>query len=262
MNPRKSFSNLEVIYQNLPPVPCISCGLCCVSPHVTLLEFVYLLDGLLNSWPAEKLIALVAMPATLEKRYPGNLKCPCQEEKGLCGIYQHRPLMCRLEGLPVLDRMGIRKKQICPYITEEEMKVEVLPEDIDRWVAETFGLSTKYYNIYAEPYWLSALNLECWLAVALDPKILQGPVLNIRKMVQNSFDLDFLAVNYEDTTQFSEKLDAIDLFFEQAEKQRNPREAIGTILHILNDFPATGSYYLEEGKRYLSLMHKVLQDNL
>ncbi len=34
------------IYNQIPKVSCLACGECCVTPHVTLIEFCYMMDFL------------------------------------------------------------------------------------------------------------------------------------------------------------------------------------------------------------------------
>lgn len=260
MTVRDAFSDLEAIYADLPDVPCVACGLCCVTPHITFVEFAHLLDGMLGEWTEEEAIRFVARPMEPERRYPGNHKCGVQsEEKGLCSLYEHRPLMCRLEGMPILDRMAIREVQICPYITEAEMPRTVTEAEVDRRVREVFDLAKRFYPVYEEPYWLTALNVETWLALVLDPDITQRPVLAVRRQLRESFDLDFLEPHYVDRTGLARQLDLIDCFFEEAEVKRRPRYAVRALQRILNEFPATGSYWQEEGRRYLDLMRKVLR---
>lgn len=254
-----AFPELQRLYAEMPKVPCVACGLCCVSPHITLLEFAYLFEGMLASWPPERLRAYVTDPPVPEKRYPGNLQCRVQEEKGLCSLYDWRPLMCRLEGTPTLDRMGIREAQLCPYISEQDMAVQVAPEQVDRWVEAVFALNNRYYNTYEEPYWLSALTPSSWLAVALDPAITQAPVLAIRALLQEAFSFADLAPAYRDVTGLAQQLDLIDAFFAAAEG-KEPRRALRTIRKILFDFPTTGCYYQDEGRKYFELMRTIVRE--
>jgi Fe-S-cluster containining protein len=255
---RAAFPDLESLYGGLPSMPCISCGLCCVTPHMTLLEFACLLKGMLAEWPRERLVALVSEPMEPEGRYPGNFKCRVQDGRGLCALHRWRPLICRLEGFPVLNRMGIRDHEICPYITDDQLDVEVKDTDIDRWVAHAFRLSNRFYPVYEEPYWLSSLTPECWMAVALDETIGQEPIMRVQAMIREAFDLDFLEPHYRDITRIAEQFDMVDRFFEEAEKKR-PRKAVKILRAILHDFPRTGSYYQSEGLKYFNLMKEIVR---
>ncbi|MHC4887610.1 MAG: YkgJ family cysteine cluster protein [Planctomycetota bacterium] len=257
-NLRTGYPALEAIDAVLPPMPCIACGLCCVSPHITLVEFIRLIDSALTDWPPERLIQWVSTPPELERRYPGNFKCRVQTEKGLCDRHEARPLICRLEGFPVLDRIGMRESHICPYITEEDLEVPVGESDIDRWIADTFTVTNQFYPTYEEPYWLSSLLPECWFAVALDETIKQPFFVWIREMIRSTLDLDFLVPHYENYTRLGDKLGRIDQFFEYAEAKR-PRKAVQAIRRVLYDFPFTGTYYQAEGKKYFHLMRDIVQ---
>ena len=261
MKLREAFPDLEALFTELPDVPCIACGLCCVTPHLTLAEFAYLLEGLLTQWSREELIDFVTRPMEPEGRYPGNAKCRLQaKEKGCCRLYTHRPLMCRLEGLPVLDRMGIRSIEICPYIDERQMSRRVEADEVDTWVQQAFDISGRFYRVYEEPYWMTALNVETWLALLLDPRIEQRPVLAVRSQLLDCFDVAFLAPHYVDRTGFARQLNLIDCFFEEAEVRRRPRLAVEALRRILGEFPNTGSYWQEEGRRYLEFMEEVIRN--
>ncbi|MHC4884174.1 MAG: YkgJ family cysteine cluster protein [Planctomycetota bacterium] len=257
-NLRSAYPALEETFTSLPPMPCIACGLCCVSPHITLVEFIYLMDSVLKDWPQERIIELVSTPPEMEPRYPGNFKCRMQTEKGLCDRHEARPLICRLEGFPVLDRIGMRESHICPYIAEEDLEVPVAEADIDRWIGNTFALTNQFYPTYEEPYWLSSLLPECWFAVALDEEIHQPFFVSIRTMIRETLDLDFLVPHYENYTELRQKLGRIDQFFEYAEAKR-PRKAVQAIRRVLYDFPYTGTYYQAEGKKYFHLMRDIVR---
>jgi Fe-S-cluster containining protein len=227
---------------------------------MTLLEFAWLLNNMLEKWEKGEIIAFVAEEPAPEPRYEGNHVCRIQSEKSLCGLHEFRPMICRLEGLPILNNMGVRDYIICPYILDEQMKTDVKPVEIDEWVTETFKLSSEFYPVYEEPYWLSALNIECWFSVVLDRKISQPSVLKLRDIIRESFDLDFLTEHYNDITQLSRKLDLIDSFFLEAETIKNPRKAISILKDIQNKFPITGSYYYDEADQYLKLMRKITRE--
>lgn len=260
MDLQQTFRQLESLYDELPEAPCVACGLCCVSPHMTFLEFAHLLQGMLTNWPPQRLHDLVHAAPGPEKRYPGNYVCRVQGEKGLCELYPWRSLMCRLEGFPVLDRMGIREVQICPYITDEQVETRLTPAQVDAWVQRLYALDAPWNRAVDEPYWLTGLNLECWLAVALDEKITQLPVRALRNHLRAHFDLDPFAASYVDTTRLADKLELIDRFFQEAHEFRRPRRAVALLNRILGDFPRTGTHFQAEGRQYLELMRAIVRD--
>ena len=254
-----AFPELEAMYAALPEIPCNGCGLCCVTPEMTLVEFAYLATHMVRTWTPERCIAFLQAPMEKEPRYPGNFICRGQNEKNLCEPYAARPLICRIEGAPVLDRMGIRTFRNCPYITEEDMPEVLEPYHVDALLQAAFNLSSHFYGVYEEPYWLCALNLECWFAVALDPKITQPQVLAIRRLIRESVPMDFLVPHYRDKTELAKKLTLIELFFDEAEHRR-PKQALRAIKRVLHDFPKTGAYYQNEAQKYTVLMQKIIRN--
>jgi Fe-S-cluster containining protein len=74
--------------------------------HHTLLELLYLRSGL-AAWPVERLerIALKAreadreMASQMQRGQAVRVMCPLNEE-GRCLLYAHRPMICRLHGIP------------------------------------------------------------------------------------------------------------------------------------------------------------------
>ncbi len=108
-----AFPDLEALYQALPPVPCEGCGSCCVTPHLTLVEFAYLLRHLENNFSQAEMITLLQAPMVPAARFPGNFLCALQGPDGLCRVYPARSLSCRAEGLPVIDSMSGREAPAC-----------------------------------------------------------------------------------------------------------------------------------------------------
>lgn len=247
---------LEAVYAELPDVPCVGCGLCCVTPQMTFIEFVRLAEAMLDRWPETNLIRMVSEDLAPVERYAGNFTCRVQTGRGKCALHEHRPLACRLEGLPAMDRIGIRKEIICPYITDEQMETVVTGDDIARWVKEVIDLNRPYHTVYDEPYFLTGLGAECWFAVAFDPDIDQPLFLDIRARLREALDMEHLEKNYRDTTGLAAQLKDIDRFFEEAAEKR-PARALKTVRRVLEGYPRTGGYFREEAKEYLRLMKRL-----
>lgn len=82
---------------------------CCDSYflHHTYSEWAYLWQGL-RELPAEKREAISRRAENyvqqsreqLARRERPQIKCPLLNEKGLCGLYRHRLLVCRMHGIP------------------------------------------------------------------------------------------------------------------------------------------------------------------
>jgi len=255
----ETLADVERLYESVPQATCRSCGLCCVTPTITLAEFMRLLQGMLEDWPRERLHAFLGGEMVRSTFYFGNHACRIQEE-GLCSLYPHRPLICRLEGMPVLETLGMREERICPYDDGEPRGGPVTRPQIDSWVGRIYEYSERFYNLHEEPYWIDSLNVECWFAVALDERISQPPILRLRGILNEGFDLDGLAEHYADRTRLKEKLDLIDRFMRMTEGHR-PRKALKLLERILYDFPRTGSHFYKQGYRYRDLLRAILRSD-
>ena len=115
----------------LGEVPCtLGCTSCCIGPFpITLLDVQTLREGLASLQPEHRhRIEQRAIKQTtaMEISFPQLTKsdliddwpdqeidrlatefhhhpCPALEENGRCGVYQHRPLVCRSMGIPTED---------------------------------------------------------------------------------------------------------------------------------------------------------------
>lgn len=240
-------SDLEALYAELPDVPCIACGTCCVTPHITAVELAYLLSGLGKDPAALK--ALVAGKMVKSERYQGNFLCRAQDDAGRCTVHPFRPLACRLEGMPILDEMGMRDEPVCEHIRPGDME-EVTREQIEGWIQAAFDLSAQVHPVSEEPWFVNGLNLECWWAVLFDPEITQPFFLQIRTTFREAYDLEDVAQSYTDRTGFARKLALIETYFEMIEAKR-PDKAFRLMRQVLQEFPRTGSHYALEGRTYL-----------
>ncbi len=81
---------------------------CCLTRfyHHTLLEYLYLIDGLrqldATTWQAvrRQAVTVDAQMARAERRGESSrIMCPLNEN-GRCLVYPHRPMICRLHGIP------------------------------------------------------------------------------------------------------------------------------------------------------------------
>ena len=73
--------------------------------HHTLLEYVYLMDGFDRLDSGQKKIIgnrageVIRIHRNADGNYPVHAMCPLNTS-GLCGVYDRRPMICRLHGLP------------------------------------------------------------------------------------------------------------------------------------------------------------------
>jgi len=81
---------------------------CCMTrfDHHTLLEFLYLREGLarlpsgLRETLRQRALAVMEQAADLQRRRKAvRVMCPLNED-GRCILYAHRPMICRLHGIP------------------------------------------------------------------------------------------------------------------------------------------------------------------
>ena len=74
-NINQLLKQLNLIYEKLPPVPCFACGKCCVSPTITFIEFIYLLDGICEDLSMESIQKFLFHPSIFHTEHEGNLTC-------------------------------------------------------------------------------------------------------------------------------------------------------------------------------------------
>ncbi|MDD5757449.1 MAG: hypothetical protein PHI06_00035 [Desulfobulbaceae bacterium] len=106
------YAEMEEAYSKVATLLDFSCQQCpdncCDSyfQHHTYIEWAYLWQGLL-SLPSERLNeyqgrarkAILGYQEAMDKNERPLIMCPVNDN-GLCGLYQHRLLICRLHGVP------------------------------------------------------------------------------------------------------------------------------------------------------------------
>src|SRR3990172_6474656 len=102
-----TFNGLEELYAEVPGVPCTGCGHCCVTPTVTLVEFVHLMKHVISQFNPEEVARLLTQKMKPHERFEGNYQCKFLSPLGKCTVHPGRPLACRLHGLPVLEELDI-----------------------------------------------------------------------------------------------------------------------------------------------------------
>ncbi len=149
----------DEIYQNVPEMSCAACGQCCVSPHMTLIEFCYLMTSLREK--PDQLLQILSRMVPAHPEYHGNLLCRFQTQDNHCGVYEQRALVCRLHGHPVLKRLGLQYHVHCT--SGERSTPEFTPDEVYGLMDRLTELNQGYYSYYSPPYWVSGLNTEAWL---------------------------------------------------------------------------------------------------
>ena len=237
----------EEIYDKVPEVGCRACGHCCVSPHVTLVEFCYAFKSFFDNNPEKNQIITDIVP--IHEGFKGSLHCRFQKNDGKCGVYTHRPLVCRLHGHQALSDLGFKYQVPCPDSREPE---SILSKDsINTFLEQLSSLNQRFYLHYTQPYWLSALNIECWLTILFGQwqlayfQSLKG--LMVREFGESVLELAHL---YHQKVRLKEKLDLIDAGQSEFQLGRK-KEAQVIFKKIQSDFPETGAYYYFEAEMCL-----------
>ncbi len=120
------YADMDAAYRDAAAAVGLSCAgcaeNCCYSffQHHTLVEWLYLHEGL-GALPAERRAGyerrageyVAAAREALSRGETPRLMCPVNDD-GLCGLYAHRLMICRLHGVPnVLLGGGVREFPGC-----------------------------------------------------------------------------------------------------------------------------------------------------
>lgn len=250
------FRQIEEVYAKCPEVPCVKCGRCCSSPHLSFAEFAYFLEKTLANVEQEKIIQMVTAPVIPSSLLEGHVDCPALENN-LCIVDGGKGISCRYIGIPELSTGYGLDEPLCKNITADDMSEQVTVEKMEEALDTIALLNANIYSYLSEPYFLDALNIQCWFAVCLDKDITQNLFVQLRELLRGRFDLDFLDEHYKNTTQLKEKLDMVDLFFELNEQQK-AQEALACMEQIRDGFPNTGAYYVSQSRIYIDFMNSLL----
>jgi len=245
------FKELEGLYSKIPGVPCTGCGNCCVTPSVTLVEFVYLMRSLIETRPTEEITELLSRKMDPHPKFAGNHKCRFLSPIGKCTVHPSRPLPCRLHGLPVLEELKLEG-----MVTYTEMDTTQCPtvafDTLKSWLNEITDLNQEIYPIN-EPYWLTGLNIESWLAVYFDDSIDGGIFVPIKKFMIENFDFGFAKSSYRDRTHLKEKLDKIEILY-QLQGVADPETVKKLLNSLISDYPRAGTFFIAEAKNILGFL--------
>jgi Fe-S-cluster containining protein len=251
------FRELQTLYDSFPGVPCIlGCGLCCATPSVTILEFIYLFKNLTAQVPRETIISWLDQDMNPHPWGGGNFLCRFQspDKDRKCLVHSYRPAACRLFGLPVLNELQIENLEKCPVMDPRECPAVPLPE-LKGWLAAVENLNRDFPDYYCEPHWILGLNLECWLSVYFHPLLDQGVFGRLKKILHREIDLSFFAPQFKDQTGLKEKTDKISLFYSLYAHGdlTGCRELLNSIIH---EYPLTGTYFVQEGTGLLEIINE------
>lgn len=249
---------LTVLYQDLPPVSCTSCGKCCVSPHITFVEAMHLFTWLFETKDKEAL-EILFNAETVEQRHAFNFKCRFEDSQTkLCGVHPVRGFICRVFGYPVLDRMGIENMDNC-----READRPVIPNvrlsRMHGWLDRLAWLNrAHFWDFNRAPYHISGLNIETWLDIAVSDY--GRPPFDLYHARLNRLSFSKLSLTFSDRTHLSTRLAKIDLFH-QARRFDHKILALQLLENLLTSESMTGTFFRFEARRYYSNLKESLSSN-
>lgn len=250
----KAIAELNEIYARCPDIKCSKCGKCCLSPHLSLVEFLKLLDEMMHVFTKDELCTLVATQPNMAEGLQGHILCPMLSDNNECKVYNGRPISCRLEGAGVMNTILGREKSLCPEGTRTaEEEAELKPDEVEEFLNDATLANSQLVLAFDEPYFLDSLNIPCWFALILDPSITQPLFLELREIIMQRHDLSFLAEHYVNHTHLNDKLDMIDRFFKLNDENK-AREALECMQMIFDGFPLTGAYYKAQSQVFIQFM--------
>ena len=244
---------IETLYKQLPEVACKGCGQCCVSPTCTLAEFIYLMNKSIQCLPPEILENFILSEAVIHDEHEGNLVCSLLAET-TCLAHDWRTGACRLFGIPSLGSLGISDLVSC-YNHIEVISGRNDKNFIQQWLEKVASLNEKLYSFGKPPYFVYGFNLECWLDMYFDDLLTVDVFSDMRKIMQQHFDLSKFKPRYLLKTGLKEKVDKVSLL--SLLLGSNDEESLREVLvSIRDDYPLTGTYFIKEAQAYLDELRK------
>jgi Fe-S-cluster containining protein len=239
-------SILKASYDSLPSLHCGDCwGECCVSPTVTVAEFIYMMKF------AQKEFSLLRFTEFLEqdiREHPvhlGNAHCRFQhKENGNCQVYPGRGMACRLHGHEALRAFETEEMVFCDKKPDHDLKLnhKTLEDKLEtlRELNGEFGLA------FEAPYYLVSLNIESWIDLVYLPEINTNrpDLLQLKNTIINHCELPTIP-NKRALTTLSGHLNQIDKVYKALNSQ-DWKTALLTLKSTHLDYPSTGSFFLEE----------------
>ncbi len=244
----------DEVYRKIPEISCQACGQCCVSPHMTMIEFCYMVTFLRDK--PDYLTYIISRMVPNHSYYPNLLTCRFQTPDNLCSIYPNRPLACRLHGHPVMSNVNEQYRIYCQKARPIDRQVSM--DEVHCMLDRIAELNQGYYSYYTPPYWISGLNTESWLTV-LFTEIPKHVFRLLRKIMSRELDIQHIPTMFNQPVHLQDKLVLIDRF--QSEFSCGNYQVLGALLEeIQHHFPETGAYYFFEAEMYrMALEEKKVQ---
>jgi hypothetical protein len=241
-------NEVAALYNELPSLRCRQCGSCCVSPSCTLAEYIYCMDYALSHIPKEQLRTMIHRPPLLHPEYEGNMQCVFLHDSTCC-IHPGRTGACRLFGVPSLSEFNIKDFVQCRHSVE----IASGNADIDfirSWLDRLTELNKTLYPFDTSPYYVKGFPLECWHDIYSDELCSVDVFATIRECMHSYLDLSEIMKGYEQKTGIKEKIDKVTLVISMLDTP-DPQLLEPLLLSIVNDYPFTSNYYVDEAQSYL-----------
>lgn len=248
------FEALTQAYNTLPPLQCGECwGECCVSPTMTAIEFIYMMLGAQETQTQEQLSKFLFAPVQEHLFYSGNAHCRYQDrETGRCQNYQHRAMACRLHGHEALRAYQREELEFCDKKPDHFLKLK--KDGLDERL-ELIRLYNEQLQIpYGEPWYFCSLNLESWLDFYYSPRLSEN-----RPELKHIYDTlhEMVQLPGQDQrpmlTTLEGHLNTVETLY-MAIEQGDGDLVLNCLNSIIQDFPSTGSYYMDEAQQLKDIL--------
>jgi len=238
------------LLNSVPGLDCTGCwGDCCVSPTMTLVEFIYMMESGKEIFGEPTFKNFLEKPRIEHKIYVGNSHCRFQDlDDGKCLIYPGRALACRLHGHDALRAFESKEMVFCDRNPDKDQS---LTQDLlNSMIHSVRELADQIEIAYEEPYFMLSLNLECWIDFYYNESISvhRNPLKYMYDYLHENLRLPELEKPTRHTT-LSGKLNTIDKLFD-AINSGDGYTMITLLNALISDFPSSGSYWIDEAKQY------------
>jgi Fe-S-cluster containining protein len=234
----------DSVYRAVPDAGCCGCGQCCVTPHVTLIEFCYSIQYLQKR--PELFSEAIARIVSSHPDYQDQRTCRFQLSDHRCGIHPCRPLACRLHGHPVLAAMN---NQYDVHCDKTMPAADLTPDDVYALLDRVNAINARFYQHYQPPYWICGLNVETWLSICV-VDMHQPLFLLVKEVISRAVPLGTIAGLFRQVAPIKEKIALVDMLH-AADTIAQPEARMILLEKIKDGFPETGAYYYFEAEHYL-----------
>ncbi|MFP4522734.1 MAG: YkgJ family cysteine cluster protein [Fibrobacterota bacterium] len=243
------------LYNELPPVPCRCCGECCVSPNLTIIEFVYLTRHLLKILAKDELRDIFLKKMEPQPLYEGNYKCRFQDPTGKCLAHPGRALACRLHGMPVVEDLKIDGQVRCGKISKSE-SADIHVDKLRSWLERLTELNREVAPYYQAPYYIAGFIYEAWLDVYFDELLDDEVIGTYKEYLHKNLDLEFFRPYYKEYTGLKSKIQKISMIFILLDSGGEKEQIIKLLKSVRDDYPETSTYFYKEAGELIDLINK------